>query len=164
MTGHGAKFDRKKDEAIAALLSHKSLEDAARAIGVNPNTLTRWKKETEFLEGLEEARRLMYSEAIERLRSAAGAAASTVLKVMINPSTPPAVKLKAAEIVLDKAEVTKGFEHRLEVVEALLQSALKSSMPSTGERPPIPTLHLGPPAGTSDPAQHNEIERERVAS
>jgi hypothetical protein len=33
MKGHGAKFGRKKEEAIAALLSSKSIEDAARAIG-----------------------------------------------------------------------------------------------------------------------------------
>jgi hypothetical protein len=32
MTGHGAKFGRKQEEAIAALLSHRSIEDAAQAI------------------------------------------------------------------------------------------------------------------------------------
>ena len=42
MKGHGAKFGRKKEQAIAALLSHRSVEDAARAIGLDPNTLLRW--------------------------------------------------------------------------------------------------------------------------
>ena len=32
MTGHGAKFGRKQEEAIAALLSHRGIEEAARAI------------------------------------------------------------------------------------------------------------------------------------
>ena len=36
MLGHGAKFGRKKEEAIAALLTHCNTEEAARAIGVAP--------------------------------------------------------------------------------------------------------------------------------
>ena len=50
MKGHGAKFGRKKEEAIAALLSSKSVEDAARAIGINANTLLRWLEVPEFRE------------------------------------------------------------------------------------------------------------------
>ena len=30
--GHGAKFERKQEEAIAALLSHRSIEEAAREV------------------------------------------------------------------------------------------------------------------------------------
>jgi hypothetical protein len=36
MLGHGVKFGRKKEEAIAALLTHRNTEEAARAIGVAP--------------------------------------------------------------------------------------------------------------------------------
>jgi hypothetical protein len=32
MTGHGAKFGRKQEQAVAALLSQRSIEEAARAI------------------------------------------------------------------------------------------------------------------------------------
>ena len=31
MTGHGAKFDRKKEEAIVALLAHRTIEESANA-------------------------------------------------------------------------------------------------------------------------------------
>jgi hypothetical protein len=48
MKGHGAKFERKKEEAVAALLSHKSVEDAANSIGVNAGTLLRWLQNPEF--------------------------------------------------------------------------------------------------------------------
>ena len=41
MSGHGAKFDRKKEDAIVALLTQRNLEEAAKAIGVTPNTLLR---------------------------------------------------------------------------------------------------------------------------
>ena len=36
MTGHGSKFGRKKEEAIAALLTQRNIEEAARSIGVAP--------------------------------------------------------------------------------------------------------------------------------
>ena len=42
MTGHGAKFGRKKEQAIAALLSHRTVEEAAKAAGISPATLKRW--------------------------------------------------------------------------------------------------------------------------
>jgi hypothetical protein len=48
MTGHGAKFDRKKEEAIAALLTHRNIEEAANAVRISGKTLLRWMKEPEF--------------------------------------------------------------------------------------------------------------------
>jgi hypothetical protein len=39
MIGHGAKFGRKKEEAVAALLTHRTVEDAAGAVGVAPGYL-----------------------------------------------------------------------------------------------------------------------------
>lgn len=48
MTGHGAKFGRKKEEAIAALLTQRNTEEAARAVGVAHKTLLRWLQIPEF--------------------------------------------------------------------------------------------------------------------
>jgi hypothetical protein len=56
MTGHGAKFGRKKEEAIAALLSQPSIEQAARVAGIGPKTLLRWLKLPEFQAAYREAR------------------------------------------------------------------------------------------------------------
>jgi hypothetical protein len=41
MTGHGAKFGRKMEAAIAALLTRQSIEDAARVAGIAEKTLRR---------------------------------------------------------------------------------------------------------------------------
>ena len=44
MTGHGAKFGRKKEEAIAALLTQRNVEEAARAaIEANPAAVADYK-------------------------------------------------------------------------------------------------------------------------
>jgi transposase-like protein len=48
MAGHGEKLGRKQEEAIAALLSQRNIEEAARAAGVGTRTLIRWLKLPEF--------------------------------------------------------------------------------------------------------------------
>src|ERR1700736_449366 len=57
MLGHGAKFGRKKEEAIAALLTQRNVEEAAKSIGIVPNTLLRWLQVPEFQAAYREARR-----------------------------------------------------------------------------------------------------------
>jgi transposase-like protein len=82
MLGHGTKFGRKKDEAVAALLTHRNIEEAARAIGVVPNTLLRWMKEPEFDAAYRAAKRAAFGQAVARLQQGASAAATTLLKTM----------------------------------------------------------------------------------
>jgi len=45
---HGAKFERKQEEAIAALLTQRNIEEAAKAAGIAANTLLNWMKVPEF--------------------------------------------------------------------------------------------------------------------
>src|SRR5271155_5887942 len=45
MTGNGAKLRHKQEAAIVALLSHRSIEEAARAVPTSAKTLLRWLKE-----------------------------------------------------------------------------------------------------------------------
>ena len=116
MRGHGAKFARKKEEAIAALLTQRTTEDAARASGIAPATLLRWMKEPEFVKEYRQARREAVHQSIARLQQATGAASTIVLKIMTGPNVPAAVKLRAAECVFDRS--IKGIE--LEDIEARL--------------------------------------------
>jgi hypothetical protein len=101
--GHGAKFGRKKEQAIAALLSQRTTEDAARTIGVGPATILRWLKEPEFDAAYRAARRAAFSQSIARLQQASSAAVSTLLKTMVDPSTPPSTRVRAADSVLNHA-------------------------------------------------------------
>jgi hypothetical protein len=123
MVGHGSKFGRKKEEAIAALLSHRSIEDAAGAIKIAPNTLLRWMKEPEFNAAYREARPAAFSQSIARLQQASGAAVSTLLKVTVDSSTPPSTKVRAADSVLEHS--AKAIE--LEDIEARLSELERAS-------------------------------------
>jgi len=116
MVGPGSKFTRKNDEAIAALLTQRSLEDAAKTAGIGTQTLLRWLKLPEFQAAYRDARRQAVQQAVARLQQATGAAAITVLKLMTDPNVPAAVKLRAAECVF--AHAIKGIE--LEDIETRL--------------------------------------------
>ena len=91
MAGHGSKFGRKKEEAIAALLTQRNIEEAARSAGIGKQTLLRWMKLPEFDSALREARRTALSQSNARLQQASSAAVSTVLKIMLDPKAPPVV-------------------------------------------------------------------------
>jgi hypothetical protein len=114
MRGHGAKFSRKMEEAVAAVLTQKNLEEAARSVGIGTATLLRWQKMPEFKAALRQARRDTYSQSIGRLQQATSAAVSTLLKTMVDPGTPPSTKVRAADSVLSHA--AKAIE--LEDIEA----------------------------------------------
>ena len=44
MKRHGTKFGRKKEAAIAARLTHRNIEEAAKAVGISSPTLIAWMK------------------------------------------------------------------------------------------------------------------------
>ena len=125
MKGHGSKFGRKKEEAVAALLSHRSVEEAARAINLNPNTLLRWLQIPEFRDAYRKARREAVQQAVARLQQATGAAGLTILKLMTDPNVPAAVRLRAAECVFDHAIKAIELED-IEVRVAELERAADS--------------------------------------
>jgi transposase-like protein len=114
MLGHGAKFGRKKEEAIIALLSHRSIEEAAHAVDVAPNTLLRWLKDREFEAAYRNARRTAFSQSIARLQQMSGAAVATLGKLMVDPSTPASTRARVADSILDHA--AKAIE--IEDIEA----------------------------------------------
>jgi hypothetical protein len=98
MLGHGAKLGRKKEAAVAALLSHRNLEEAARATGVVPNTLLRWMKDPEFDAAYRAAKRAAFGQAVALLQQGASAAATTLLKTMIEPNTPASVRVRGCRM------------------------------------------------------------------
>src|SRR5512141_476538 len=104
MVGHGAKFTRKKEEAIAALLTQRNVEEAARTAGIGTQTLLRWLKIPEFQAAYRDARRAAFSQSIARLQQASSAAATTLLKIMLDVNAPASTRVRAADSVLDHAK------------------------------------------------------------
>jgi hypothetical protein len=124
VTGHGSKFGRKKEDAVVALLTHRTIEEAARSIGINFKTLLRWQEEPEFKTAYLEARRAAYTQAIARMQQATGTAVSVLLKVMIDPATPASTRVRAADSVLDHSAKAIELED-IEVRVSELENAAK---------------------------------------
>jgi hypothetical protein len=129
MLGHGSKFGRKKEEAIAALLTQRNLDEAARAVRIAPNTLLRWMKEPEFDAAYRQARRAAFGQSIARLQQASTAAVTTLLRIMVDPSSPASTRVRAADSVLDHAAKAIEIEDIEVRVEALERSAETSGGP-----------------------------------
>ena len=121
MKGHGTKFGRKKEAAVAALLTHRNIEEAAKAVGVAPNTLLNWMKDREFTSAYRKARSAVVGQAIARLQQTTGAAVTTLQKLMVDASTPPAIKGNVARGIL--ALAIKGVEVDIEERVAALEHA-----------------------------------------
>jgi hypothetical protein len=122
MRGHGAKFSRKMEEAVAALLTQRNHEEAAPAVGIGTATLLRWQKEPEFQKAYREARRAAHGQSIARLQQATSAAVSTLLKLMVDAST-PASKVRAADSVLNHSAKAIELEDTVARVAALEAAA-----------------------------------------
>jgi len=126
MKGLGCKFTRKMEEAAAAMLTQRTLEDAARSVGIGTQTLLRWQKEPEFQLAYREARRAAFGQSIARLQQASSAAVSVLIKVMADPASPPSTRVRAADSVLDHAAKAIEIED-IEIRVADLERAAQIS-------------------------------------
>jgi hypothetical protein len=124
--GHGSKFGRKKEEAITALLTQRNIEEAARTANIGTRTLIRWLKIPEFQNAYLEARRAAVSQANARLQQGSSAAVSTLLKVMVDASTPASSRVRAADRVLEHAKQAieiDDIQFRLAALERITKPA-----------------------------------------
>jgi hypothetical protein len=120
MVAPGGKFTRKKEQAIIALLTNRSIEEAAKSIGIGTHTLLRWMKVPEFQGAYREAKREAFGQSIARMHYLTSAAVSTLGKIMLDSSTPPATRVRAADSILDhtiKAIETKDIDARVTELE-----------------------------------------------
>jgi hypothetical protein len=104
MAGPGSKFTRKREEAIAALLTQRNIEEAAKSIGIGTQTMLRWLKIPEFQTAYRDARRAAFGQSIARLQQASTAAVSTLLKIMVDANTPASTPRPGSRQVLDHAK------------------------------------------------------------
>jgi hypothetical protein len=108
MTGHQSKFGRKMEQAVAALLTARNIEEAAQSVGISARTLMRWQKLPEFDKALREARMTAFRQSMARLQQASVPAVTTLLKLMVDAGSPATVKARCAYYILDQTR--RGIE------------------------------------------------------
>jgi len=120
------KLGLRKEAAIIALCSTRSIEEASRTCKTPVRTLYRWMKEPDFDDAYRKAKSSAFGQSIARLHYLSGAAVSTLGKVMLDPATPPAAKIRAADSILShtaKAVEIEDLQARLTNLEMIAASA-----------------------------------------
>ena len=108
MAGNVTELKPKQEEAIIALLSNRSVEEAARAVKMAPRTLYRWLNEPVFEKAYLKARRKAFGQGTARLQQASSAAVSVMMKTMVDPGAGASTRLRAADMVY--AHAAKAIE------------------------------------------------------
>ena len=126
MAGHGEKWTRKQDQAIAALLVYPTIPAAAKAVGVGETTLWRWLQRDDFQDAYRLAKREAVAQAIAQLQRASGEAVKALSDVMNDPIAPASARVSAAKTILEMA--VKGIEledlaARVEELEKVAEQA-----------------------------------------
>jgi alkylhydroperoxidase family enzyme len=111
----------KKEAAILALLTSRSVEDAARTAEVPLRTLYRWMNEPQFDAVYRKAKRVAFGQAVSRLQQGTGAAAAVML--MADTATPASTRLRAADCVFGHAKSAIEMEEIEARIAALEQAA-----------------------------------------
>src|SRR5262245_10652175 len=91
----------KQEQAILALLMEPNVREAARVVKIAERTLYTWIRKPAFARAYREARSVAVTQAVGQLQHYSATAARTLLRVMAEPTTPPAVRVAAASRILE---------------------------------------------------------------
>lgn len=120
MTGHGEKRSRKGELAIAALLTSKSIAEAAGSIGIGERTLRRWMAEPTFRDRFLEVRQEFVRRAFTNIQAAMPKAVDALLEILGDAAmTPAAVRVAAARLVIEKGLAVFESEELLARIQKL---------------------------------------------
>lgn len=122
--GHGEKQTRKQELAILALLTEKTLKDAAKSAGISEATLWRWMQQPEFDEKYKDAKRQSITQATARLRQTMLTAVDTLEEIAKDKKAQAMARVVACKTILEsamKAHELEDVQERLETLEASLK-------------------------------------------
>ena len=120
---HGAKIDRKQEQAIAALLTFPTVGEAATSCGINEATLRRWMLDTAFSAAYADARRACMQNAVGALQQSTSAAVSALTAICGDTTAPASSRVSAARSILEfgfRGVEMLDIEARLSALEATL--------------------------------------------
>ena len=126
--------NRQREQLILALLNQPGVEKAAAAVGISTVTAWRITKTQEFKEEYRQARREAFIQSLGRLQQAAGAATSTLMKIMVDPTAPAGSRVRAADRVLEHAQSALELED-IQVRLARLEQIEKDSKTEDEQTP-----------------------------
>lgn len=112
-------MNRRKETALAALLSHKTVKEAAEAIQISESTLYRYLKEEDFRQAYRAARKMRIECATQQIQDALDESIMTLRGIMEQDDNAASVRVSAARTLLEYALKMTDQIDILERLEAL---------------------------------------------
>ena len=88
---------------IAALMNNGTIKDAATAVGISERTLYDRMNNGSFKEQYQSAKADLVRKAVYELNKQIGTAVNTVVEIMNDSTVNPAIRLQAAQTILNNA-------------------------------------------------------------
>jgi phage terminase small subunit len=110
---------------IAALLSLPTIIAAAKAAGVTDKTARVWMRQPYMQDALRAARKQAFDAVIDSLQDSAGEAKETLRAIMSDTDAPPAVRVRAAQILLElslQSHKMSDIQEQLAEVKAIVKA------------------------------------------
>lgn len=104
----GEKLSKRREAAIAILLTTSTLQAASEKIGISYSTLWRWLQEPNFQKALKEAKKQAVAQATSTLSKICHESVLTLQEIMNDKNAPASARVSAAKTVLDSG--LKGVE------------------------------------------------------
>lgn len=95
------ELSEKQINAISLLASGKTIEEVAKALNLNTNTIYRWKKTHTFKTALRDQQNLIFNNITLKLAEMGTDAVKVVYDIMNNASSEN-LRLKASMFIIDK--------------------------------------------------------------
>jgi hypothetical protein len=127
---HSARVGRKTGVAIAALLTCRTIEEAAQRVGVSAVALRRWRSKPAFATQMCHAQQEILQGVVNELRTAGIAAATTLRTIANDEDSPPAARVRASVAIINlllRAHETEVIEFRLTKLEQRQEARRRDS-------------------------------------
>jgi hypothetical protein len=114
---------KRRMEAVVALLSHRTVREAAHAVGIGESTLFRWLQDPFFQDAYRAAKYDVVQQTLAQLQRASGEAAHVLQKIMTDPKVSAYTRVAAARIILEtsiKAVEIDTLEARITKLEEFI--------------------------------------------
>jgi transposase len=98
----GERLSPRQIQGIAALMQSRSIEQAAKAVGVSKRCMLRWLTVPMFQAALHQAGQDLIAQAVRRLSDLSGKAIDTLAAEMQNADAAPGTRVRAADVVLSR--------------------------------------------------------------
>lgn len=110
----------RRAKALELMLAGRTDREIATELSVDPSTVWRWRTDPSFAAELDREQRERFSLVGERLSALVHRAVDTLGELLSDPSTPPMLRIRTAESILDRSGWSGGASDRR--VQALVKA------------------------------------------